>query len=395
MAHLQPRNQALGVPQSGRHDSKPEGGRLTANAITGLKPRRASYDVTDPGGASVQLRVMPSGTKRWYFRFYWRNKRQRLGLGLWPAVGLAEARARARKAREVLDEGIDPRMAGIVKRTTPRTESPVEHAPSSQAISTQSAIGTVVHIRYFSRARTISCGRRAICISPLSSRTAAWATSFTGACRRPSTIRLSSASIGTHSIQRLCSILGGDGNHHAPQCGQAVYVDASDRRGPVHTSSQLWRGPLQPDHEKIGTRYIAVAVRTLVDPADPKDVEAVHALQDAIKVDQSGGPGKFEVPPWDLVSQKKVREALLALASTLPDTKLIGAASAWGGNPERDALYLNVTPANNDGRTIYKINVRDVPVDGFWSISVYNAKGYFEPNPENAYSLNNITAKKD
>jgi hypothetical protein len=147
--------------------------------------------------------------------------------------------------------------------------------------------------------------------------------------------------------------------------------------------------------EKIGTRYIAVAVRTLVDPADPKDVEAVHALQDAIKVDQSGGPGKFEVPPWDLVSQKKVREALLALASTLPDTKLIGAASAWGGNPERDALYLNVTPANNDGRTIYKINVRDVPVDGFWSISVYNAKGYFEPNPENAYSLNNITAKKD
>ena len=90
-----------------------------------------------------------------------------------------------------------------------------------------------------------------------------------------------------------------------------------------------------------------------------------------------------------------MREALLALASTLPDTKLIGAASAWGGNPERDALYLNVTPANNDGRTIYKINVGDVPVDGFWSISVYNAKGYFEPNPENAYSLNNITAKKD
>jgi hypothetical protein len=27
------------------------------------------------------------------------------------------------------------------------------------------------------------------------------------------------------------------------------------------------------------------------------------------------------------------------------------------------------------------------------SISVYNAKGYFEPNPESAYSLNNITAK--
>jgi hypothetical protein len=38
--------------------------------------------------------------------------------------------------------------------------------------------------------------------------------------------------------------------------------------------------------------------------------------------------------------------------------------------------------------------VKDVPVDGFWSISVYNSKGYFEPNPQNAYTLNNITANK-
>ena len=47
----------------------------------------------------------------------------------------------------------------------------------------------------------------------------------------------------------------------------------------------------------------------------------------------------------------------------------------------------------NDGKTIYRLNVKDVPVDGFWSISVYNSKGYFEPNKLNAYTLNNITAK--
>ena len=59
---------------------------------------------------------------------------------------------------------------------------------------------------------------------------------------------------------------------------------------------------------------------------------------------------------------------------------LIGAASAWGGNPEKDAPYLNVDPGKNDGKTVYRLDVKDVPVDGFWSISVYNAKGYFEPN---------------
>jgi hypothetical protein len=159
--------------------------------------------------------------------------------------------------------------------------------------------------------------------------------------------------------------------------------------------------------DQIGTRYVLVGVRILVDPSDPKDVEIVHALQDAIAVSQPGGPGKFAIPNWDASSQVKVRNALLALASTIPDTKgmfgpkgevdpvrhLIGSASAWGGNPERDALYLNVTPVHNDGKTVYRLNVEDVPVDGFWSISVYDGKGYFAPNPENAYSLNNLTAK--
>ena len=36
-----------------------------------------------------------------------------------------------------------------------------------------------------------------------------------------------------------------------------------------------------------------------------------------------------------------------------------------------------------------------MPVDGFWSVSLYNAEGYLREEPDtNAYSLNNITAKK-
>jgi hypothetical protein len=161
--------------------------------------------------------------------------------------------------------------------------------------------------------------------------------------------------------------------------------------------------------EQIGTRYVAMALRILVDPSKPGDFDEVHKLQDAIKVEQPGGPGKFEIPNWDPVSQKKVRDALLVLASTLPDTnrmfgtkeevdparRLIGSASAWGGNPQKDATYLNVTPPNNDGRIIYRLNVKDVPVDAFWSVSLYNAKGYYEANPYNAYSLNSLTALKE
>ena len=157
----------------------------------------------------------------------------------------------------------------------------------------------------------------------------------------------------------------------------------------------------------VGTRYVAVAVRTLVDPNDAADLTAVHALQDAITVAQEA-PGSFAVPDWDPVSQKTVRDALVTLATTLPDTKgmfgtaadtdpvrhLIGSANAWGGNPERDAFYLTVVPAQNDGTTVHRLTVKDVPVDGFWSVTVYNKDGYFTANEQNAYSVNNITAVK-
>src|SRR5262245_46330636 len=71
---------------------------------------------------------------------------------------------------------------------------------------------------------------------------------------------------------------------------------------------------------EVGTRYVFMAVRVLADPANPKDMKEAHALQDAVIVRQKS-PGKFEVPNWDQASQKKVRDSLLALNSTLPDLR--------------------------------------------------------------------------
>ena len=159
--------------------------------------------------------------------------------------------------------------------------------------------------------------------------------------------------------------------------------------------------------EEIGTRYGSLGIRILVNPEDPADMNQVHTLQDAIKVEQKSS-GNFEVPNFDRITQKKVRDALLVLGTTIPDTNrmfgsrsqvdpvrhLIGSAILWGGLPQKDAIYLNITPDHNDGAIVYKLKVRDVPVEGFWSITVYNAEGYLEPNQYDSYSVNDITAKK-
>ncbi|MEJ2533641.1 MAG: DUF1214 domain-containing protein [Halioglobus sp.] len=38
-----------------------------------------------------------------------------------------------------------------------------------------------------------------------------------------------------------------------------------------------------------------------------------------------------------------------------------------------------------------ELTVRDVPVDAFWSVTVYNKDGFIDPNDENAYSVNSLT----
>jgi hypothetical protein len=167
-------------------------------------------------------------------------------------------------------------------------------------------------------------------------------------------------------------------------------------------------GPHTFSRADVGTRYMVAAVRTLVNPGDPADVRQAHALQDGIQVMQKAR-GRFEAPSWDPESQATVRSALLALASTMGDFKrafgrsgevdpvrhLIGTAAGWGGNPDKDASYLNVVPARNDGTTVHRLRVGAVPVEGFWSVSVYNAEGYFEKNGFDAYSLNDLTARKE
>jgi hypothetical protein len=104
--------------------------------------------------------------------------------------------------------------------------------------------------------------------------------------------------------------------------------------------------------DQIGPRYLFAFVRALVDPNRSGDLAEAHKVQDAVRVSQSGGPGKLELPKWDAASQDKVRRALLQLNETLPDLRkaggrrdevdpvrqLIASASGWGLNPDKDAI---------------------------------------------------------
>jgi len=157
---------------------------------------------------------------------------------------------------------------------------------------------------------------------------------------------------------------------------------------------------------EFDTPYVALAARILVDPADPDDVAAVTALQDQFGL-QARSAQPFVSPDYDKASFDTTRAAVLTLAKGLrrfdhafgtkdevdPIRHLLATAAGWGGLPDSEASYAAVEPDLPVGE--YTLTVRDVPVDAFWSVSVYNADGFFEPNDLGAYSVNSITAQPE
>lgn len=155
--------------------------------------------------------------------------------------------------------------------------------------------------------------------------------------------------------------------------------------------------------QEFDTPYVLLAARTLVNASDPADIKKVHALQDQMKIEAASAT-PYTHPNYDQASYQATYKSLIALSRGISDTRrtfgkkeevsevrhLLATAWAWGGVPIHDAYYLNVEPNLPVGA--YRITVKDVPVDAFWSISVYNKDGFFQENEYNAYSLNDISA---
>lgn len=159
--------------------------------------------------------------------------------------------------------------------------------------------------------------------------------------------------------------------------------------------------------EKFDTPYVVVIIRTLVDASDPEDLKAVHALQDQMVV-TAGSSKPLIIPDYDDESFEAVLNAAIELGRFVPDSSrtfgpkeevdpvryFLGAAVGWGGLPEDQAYYLNVEPGLPVGE--YKIDLpADVPIGAFWSVSLYNAEGFYEENTLGVYNINSVMGERN
>lgn len=97
---------------------------LTDTAIRNAKPSEKPVRLFDGGGLYIE--VSPSGGKWWRLKYRFAGKEKRLSLGVYPEVGLKEARDRREDAKQLLADGVDPSVERRVQKV-----ATVERAASS------------------------------------------------------------------------------------------------------------------------------------------------------------------------------------------------------------------------------------------------------------------------
>lgn len=104
---------------------------LTDVAIRSAKPRAKPYKVGDSLG--LFLLITPAGGKLWRLKYRIYGKEKTLAVGVYPEVGLADARRRRDEARQLLLDGKDP---GVEKRRA-KVRAQMEASNTFSTIATE------------------------------------------------------------------------------------------------------------------------------------------------------------------------------------------------------------------------------------------------------------------
>ena len=187
----------------------------------------------------------------------------------------------------------------------------------------------------------------------------------------------------------------------------------------------LYHGDRPADIEgeeiEVPSAWSVVIVRVEVkDKNAPADTEAAQRVFNGISI---GGPAVSEMPEVDLLSgfdaavREEATRRMDSVIVAVPFTQTVvgpgqepgrdvpylyhaaGTKDGWGGpSPTHSAyqgMYTDAGGETLDGsKGTYALTTAAPPVGAFWSVTAYDTGrgGFFHPNPDDRYHINNTTA---
>jgi len=156
--------------------------------------------------------------------------------------------------------------------------------------------------------------------------------------------------------------------------------------------------------ESVGTPYAIIVFRTQANVEDPADMDKAHKAQDGLAIKQKSRGSYVASDKWDkkeIATMRKHYQQVQKEKDITSDNMFgkkgertleehnVGTAFGWGGFTKEQAVYPIYYGKGTAPQTF---TLKDVPVNAFWSITVYDEDGFAKTD---TYNINSQFAKKN